>query len=340
MELCIISLQITENSPENSLTWHHCTNRRPNLGNELIMNQRLAIVVPVLNGGDVWRRAANALKEQQPKPDLILVIDSGSNDGSAEIATEYGFQLKSIDKKDFDHGGTRQMAADSLDQYDIIVYATQDAVMASPDAVSQLVAAFDDPDVGMAYGRQLPRKEADPIEAHARLFNYPSTSDTRTIDDIPRLGIKAAFSSNSFAAYRTSALSSVGGFPVRLIMSEDMVVTAKALIKGWKVAYVATACAYHSHGYTLAEEFRRYFDIGAFHQDQSWLIETFGKPEGEGGRFVRSEFKFLLRKAPWLIPSAILRTLAKYFGYKLGQKSTSVPRAMKLKISMHKGFWK
>lgn len=304
------------------------------------MNQKVAIVVPVLNGGDVWRLAADALKQQQPRPDLILVIDSGSKDGSAEIAIEQGFALKRIDKKEFDHGGTRQMAADSLDQYDIIVYATQDAVMASPDSVSQLVAAFDDPEVGMAYGRQLPRKGADAIEAHARLFNYPSSSDIRTREDIPRLGIKAAFSSNSFAAYRTSALSSVGGFPIRLIMSEDMVVTARALMNGWKVAYVAQACAYHSHGYTLAEEFRRYFDIGAFHRDQSWLVETFGKPEGEGGRFVRSEIRFLLNNAPWLLPSALLRTFAKYFGYKLGRQSAAIPHSMKLKISMNKGFWK
>ena len=300
---------------------------------------RVAVVIPVLNGGEIWREAARALHEQDPRPDTVLVIDSGSSDGSERLAERYGFDLLQIDKADFDHGGTRQMAVERLQDHDQIVFLTQDAVMASTDAIGKLVAAFDDPAVGVAYGRQLPRKGADPIEAHARLFNYPAQSNVRTLADVSRLGIKAAFTSNSFAAYRSLALGAVGGFPARLILSEDMVATARLLLQDWSVAYVAEACAFHSHGYRIPEEFRRYFDIGVLHQDQSWLLEQFGKPEGEGGRYVLSEFNYLLRRAPWLLPSAFIRTLAKYLGYKLGQKSASLPASVKPKLSMNSRFW-
>ena len=43
--------------------------------------------------------------------------------------------------------------------------------------------------------------------------------------------MKTAFNSNSFAAYRRKALKDVGGFPINTILSEDMYVTAKMLLK-------------------------------------------------------------------------------------------------------------
>ena len=89
----------------------------------------------------------------------------------------------------------------------------------------------------------------------------------------------------------------------------------------------------------MTQEFQRYFDIGVFHARESWLLESFGKPEGEGGRFVRSELRYLGRHAPWLIPSALLRTILKYSGYRLGRMEQRLPLWLKRRCSMHKGFW-
>ena len=299
----------------------------------------VAVIIPTLNGGEVWLRCLDALRQQVPQPDCVMIVDSGSSDDTDKAAVEAGFELVRIAKGTFDHGGTRQMAAERLAAFDVLVYLTQDAVLASPNALARLVASFSDPKVGTAYGRQLPRQGSAAIEAHARLFNYPPQSNTRTLAAKAHMGIKAAFTSNSFAAYRTEALSAVGGFPTSLILGEDMVVAARMLQAGWAVAYVAEAQVWHSHGYTLLQEFKRYFDIGVMHQDQAWILRDFGKPEGEGGRFVRSEIAYLLRHAPWLLPSAFIRTLAKYLGYKLGQHSSSLALPIKRKLSMHQGFW-
>ena len=301
--------------------------------------QKVAVIIPALNGGKVWLSCLNALRQQVPRPDRVVVVDSGSTDGTDKAAEETGYELIRIAKGTFDHGGTRQMAAERLVAFDVLVYLTQDAVLASPDALAQLVAPFADPQVGTTYGRQLPRLASGAIEAHARLFNYPPQSNMRTLADKAHMGIKAAFTSNSFAAYRTTALAAVGGFPTSLILGEDMVVAARMLQAGWAVAYVAEAQVWHSHGYSLLQEFKRYFDIGVMHQDQAWILRDFGKPEGEGGRFVRSEFACLKDHAPWLLPSAFVRTMAKYLGYKLGQHSSSLPLSIKRKLSMHRSFW-
>lgn len=114
---------------------------------------------------------------------------------------------------------------------------------------------------------------------------------------------------------------------------------ARLLLAGKSIRYQADACVYHSHDYTPIEEFQRYFDIGVFHAREHWLLNAFGGPNGEGLRFVKSELKFLLRRAPWLIPSALVRTGLKLAGYRLGRSESHLPQKLKKHLSMFKTYW-
>ncbi|MDW7643561.1 MAG: glycosyltransferase family 2 protein [Desulfuromonadales bacterium] len=281
----------------------------------------------------------DALKSQKCILTDFLIFDSNSSDGTRELLNSIGISFYSLLSQSFDHGTTRQLANTLCHDSDIIVYMTQDAILANSHALERLITAFDDPTVGAAYGRQLPRKSANPIEAHARLFNYPPESRKKTVDDIPSMGIKTAFISNSFAAYRRSALNAIGGFPDHCIVSEDTYVAAKMLLAGWKIAYCAEAQVNHSHNYSYWQEFQRYFDIGVFHARQPWVRQSFGGAEGEGGRFLRSEISFLLTNAPLFLPSAFLRTAIKYLGFRSGVLERLLPAGVKRFISMQKTFW-
>jgi rhamnosyltransferase len=300
---------------------------------------RCALVIPTLNAGLTWNKWLEAYNAQTLKPQFTLVIDSASTDQTPEMAAQAGFKVHRIERKEFDHAATRQLGADLVPEAEILIYMTQDAVLANPRALERLVAAFVDPKVGVAYGRQLPYPEAGPISTHARLFNYPEASEVRTKADIPSRGFRAAFCSDSFACYRRTALEEVSGFPKNIIFGEDSFVAAKMLLADWKVAYVAEAQVYHSHDYTLAQEFRRYFDIGVFHAQVPWLLEQFGRAEGEGIKFLRSEIGYLSKNAPQKIPSALLRTLLKYTAYRLGRLENRLPSALKLRFSMNRGHF-
>jgi rhamnosyltransferase len=291
------------------------------------------------NAYPMAHKFVKALDSQQYKADSILVIDSDSDDGSTAIFREAGADIHVISRSSFNHGATRQLAVDLSRDAEIIIFMTQDAILAHSDSLRNLLACFADENIGVAYGRQLPNEDASPIAAHAREFNYPKYSQSKSVDDACVLGIKTAFTSNSFAAYRRSALTSVGGFPSDAILSEDMYVAAKMLIAGWKIVYSSEACVYHSHNYSIMQEFSRYFDQGVFHSRESWIREAFGNAEGEGKKFVISELKYLLRSSPWRIPSAMLRTLCKYLGYNLGFNEQRLPLVIKAKMSMNKGFW-
>jgi rhamnosyltransferase len=300
---------------------------------------KVGLIVPTLNAGRLWESWLKAFERQTRKPDYLLVIDSSSSDDTVALACAHGFDVQVIAKSEFNHGGTRQFGVNSLPEVNIIVFLAQDALLAKPDAIERLLAEFVDQRVGEAYGRQLPHRDAGPIAAHARLFNYPAESQLRGIEDRARFGIKSVFISNSFAAYRRNALMQVGGFPADTIMNEDTYVAGRMVVSGWKIAYCADAQVFHSHDYGFLDEFKRYFDIGVFHTHALWLQQIFGEASGDGLRFVVSEMRYLIKYSPWLIPSAMLRTGLKWLGFKLGGLHRGLPRVILKCFSLHKSYW-
>jgi rhamnosyltransferase len=296
------------------------------------------ILVPTLNAALDWSRFTSSLLEAV-LPEHVLILDSSSTDGTPELARAAGLRVHIIAREEFNHGGTRQLGIEILSGAEILVFLTQDAVLANSQAIAVLLESFADPNVAAAFGRQLPRPGATPIEAHARFFNYPPQSSVRTLASREQMGIKSIFISNSFAAYRREALLAVGGFPKNVIFGEDTIVAARLLHSGWKIAYVAEAQVYHSHSYTWTQDFKRYFDIGVLHVRENWILQEFGDAGGEGARFVRSELRYLWPQHWWLIPSALIRTALKLLGYRLGKIENRFSLGLKRKLSMHARFW-
>ncbi|ACX83063.1 N-glycosyltransferase [Aggregatibacter actinomycetemcomitans] len=299
------------------------------------------LCVPTYNADQQWQDWIATYQQQTRKADEVIVVDSSSSDQTVKWAEEAGFSVHSIPQMEFNHGGTRNQAVKFAKSFaDIVVFMTQDAILASPDSLANLLAPFADPEVATVYGKQLPHANSTPVAAHARYFNYPAQSKLKSKEDIPSLGIKTAFMSNSFAAYRRSVFEELGGFPDNTILAEDMYLTAKMVLAGYKVAYCAEATVFHSHNYTLRQELQRYFDTGVFQQEQGWIQQTFGKMASEGKKFVLSELKFLVKNAPHLLPKALLLTFAKWIGFQLGYHYQKLPYAWCKALSMHKGYWK
>jgi rhamnosyltransferase len=299
-------------------------------------NRKTAVIIPTLNGGEKFQLLMQSIVGQKLTPYRKIVIDSGSTDETVDIAFKYGCEVIKIDKKDFDHGSTRQMGVRLADDADILVFLTQDAILADENALSILVACFADSKVGVAYGRQLPHAETGPIGSFARIINYPDKSLLKTMADKNRLGIKTPFLSNSFAAYRRNCLNAAGGFPSKIILCEDTYVAANMLLAGWKICYCAQALVYHAHDYNLWQEFHRYYAIGRFHAREAWIRRTFGEAEGEGLRFVLSEMRYLWKTGnPHLLPSAWVRTVLKYIGFRLGLMEQKIPKWLKTYLTTH-----
>ena len=295
------------------------------------------LVIPTLNAGPWLDRLLPAIAAQTVAPSRFLVLDSESTDDTVERLTSVGAVVQTVPRGQFDHGGTRQLGVEALRDLPLLIFLTQDAIPADAHAFEQILSVFSDEKVALAYGRQLPRPGAAAIEAHARRYNYPEVGSIATRDDLTTAGIRAAFCSNSFSAYRTDVLMAMGGFPHNCIFGEDMIVALTMMEAGWSKAYVASAHVYHSHRYTISQEFRRNFDIGAMHQING--VSRLGKTNGEGFRFVKSELFYLIKQHPLLIPAALARTASKLTGYFIGSKYKFMPNSVRRNIGLNKNYW-
>ncbi|PJF43332.1 MAG: glycosyl transferase family 2 [Phototrophicales bacterium] len=298
----------------------------------------VSVIIPTYCASRYLEPLIHALRTQTCPPDEIIIIDSSSSDGTAEQARALGCQVMIIPKHEFNHGGTRNRAAKAA-KGDILVFMTQDALPTDEHFISRLIQPIVEGVASAAYARQTTPEDANPLEAFARQFNYPLQSHTKSRADIRRLGVKAYFFSDAASAIRRDIFWAVGGFADWVVVNEDMILCARLLQADHVIAYVAEAAVFHAHNYTLAQTFRRYFDIGVFmHQSREILIGA--KSGGEGMRFARQQFQHLWQQRKYgAATRSILESGLKWVAFQIGKRSEYLPRRLNRYLSAQKAYW-
>ena len=302
---------------------------------------KVDVIIPTYKPGKEFQELIHRLQKQTYPIHRIIVINTQTGVFPTELESEpYQIEVTHIRPEDFDHGGTRNMGA-SISQADIVLYMTQDAVPEDERLIETFANVFEKhPEIGIAYGRQLPREDCNVIERYTRRFNYPEKSRIKSKVDLPQLGIKTFFCSDVCAAYRRNYLLSAGGFEDPTIFNEDMIFAGKRIMAGDRVAYVADAKVIHSHNYTGNQQFHRNFDLAV---SQAQHIEVFeGVPsEGEGIRMVKATAKYLIRSGqPLKIWNLVYQSGCKYIGYFLGKRYEKLPKWVVLKCTSSIKYWK
>lgn len=255
----------------------------------------ISIIIPTLNAEHEIEALLIALDRQSIQPNEILVVDSASEDKTIELVQKHKrVRLLEIDRQDFNHGTTRDMALNESSG-DFVCFLTQDAVPVSDDYLKRLVAPMvEDSNIALVSGRNLPKANAHRFEQLVRDFNYPDTPSVRSKDDLKKYGIKTFFASDTCSAYRRTAYLECGGFD-HVNTNEDMLMAAKFIASGMKVAYEPRAEVYHSHNLTPSQQFARNRAVGFFletHADDLMQASEIG----EGGRLVKAVSSQLLRE--------------------------------------------
>ncbi|MBN2589761.1 MAG: glycosyltransferase family 2 protein [Sedimentisphaerales bacterium] len=299
-----------------------------------------SIIIPTYNASKHLPSLLKSLQLQTIKDYELIIIDSSSTDNTIEIADSYNACVIKIDKENFDHGSTRTIAAKKA-QGEIIIFLSQDAILCDENSIEYITTPFNkDEQIAAVFGRQLPDKDASIFAQHLRLFNYSENSYVSELSDKEKHGLRTIFFSNSFSAFKKTTLEEIGFFKEGLIFGEDTYTAAKLLMNNKKIAYASSAKVYHSHNYTISQDFRRYFDMGVFHQKENWLLKEFGKAEGQGMKYIKSEFAFIKKnKRLYLLPEFVVRIFAKYLGYKMGRYYNVWPKSLNKKMSLNRSWW-
>jgi len=255
---------------------------------------KTTVIIPTLNAEKELPDLLAALHAQKHAVDELIVVDSASDDRTAEICrADPAVALIPIERKDFDHGKTRDMAL-RRSSGDVVVFLTQDALPADENLLTNLIAPLSEDGVAVSAGRQLPKKDATRMERLVRAFNYPAESYIRSKADLPRMGIKTFFCSDVCAAYNRSVYLELGGFDYPIKTNEDMFFAARVINAGYRIAYAADALVYHSHNFTLKEQYARNY-IQGYEIERHREALNNAAQESEGMKLVKYVSKDLLR---------------------------------------------
>jgi rhamnosyltransferase len=268
----------------------------------------------------------------------VIVIDSGSQDRTVEIASSYPVRLVGIRPEEFHHGRTRNLGA-TLASGEYLVYLSADALPANDIWLGSLLQPFANPSVGAVYGRQLPNPDATPERAFFMGHRY---GNDRVVKSGPPI------TGNKYRHYQFSTVNCVirrdvwerTTFPEDLNAYEDFVIATRIIGLGYSIVYEPAAAVFHSHNYTVAYSFRQYFDVGVLYNRISmWDTKQKSGLRSDGIRYLLEEMRYLAkRKALHRCPYVLIYEAARYAGILLGRNERRLPTFVKKRISSHHLF--
>ena len=298
----------------------------------------ISVVIPVKNGGGDLDRCLSGIAAQQVEEDLeVVVVDSGSTDGSPDRARAAGAVVHEIPPEEFGHGRTRNLGV-SIAHGDLVAFTSQDAVADDERWLASLAAAArSGPTVAGAYGRQLPHSDARPPEQFFLDFLYGPTPRVQRLGAGAELTFEATLFSNVNAAVPRPLLER---YPFRddLTMSEDQEWSRRVLREGYSLVYEPLAAVRHSHAYTIGSAFQRFFDSGvSAHHAYVEGNSSRAALRRAGSRYARQELAWLWRSGyrRW-IPYTAVYELAKFTGLQLGLRHERLPRAVRRRLSSYR----
>jgi rhamnosyltransferase len=213
---------------------------------------RVSVVVPVRNDKAGIVACLAAIQSQTVRPHEIIVIDSGSTDGTAEAASQFAsVRLVRIDPGQFNHGTTRNLGV-SLAAGDYVLLTVQDARPVHDNWIESLLAGFVDEDVAAVCGHQAVerRRDTNPVEWYRpysqpaiKTYRFKSAKDFESAS--PEERGSACGWDNVTAMYRRDVLLKV---PFRkVVFGEDLLFAVDAYKAGYALAFNPAAVVWHYH---------------------------------------------------------------------------------------------
>jgi O-antigen biosynthesis protein len=230
---------------------------------------KASVVVLTKNPGEIFKRVLPAIRAQiTPWEFEIMVVDSGSTDGTIEFVQQYAdVRLIQIESSEFGHGKTRNFAV-SQSRGEFAAMLTHDAMPADEYWLDNLIKPFmQDSKVAGVFGRHKAYPEHSSytqrdMQVHFDGFlQWPAIMGMEDPERYKRdQGYQQLlhFFSDNNACLRKSVWKKIPYPDVNF--AEDQL-WAKAIIEsGYKRAYANDAAVFHSHDYSVKDTFRRSFD--------------------------------------------------------------------------------
>lgn len=224
-----------------------------------VMKIKIAIVVPNWNGKDTLGDCLDSLLNQS-YPAKIIVVENGSTDGSAEFLKENYPTVTTLPQpKNLGFaGGVNVGIRYSLEQkYNAIALFNNDAV-ADKEWLKHLVSELDSHSEAGIVTCKLLKSDKKHIDSTGDLYTtwglpYPRGRDETKLDKYDD-SVEVFGASGGASLYRASMLKEIGLFDEDFFAYyEDVDISFRAQLAGWKVRYTPKSVAYHQQGLTSSK---------------------------------------------------------------------------------------
>ncbi|TFG49655.1 MAG: glycosyltransferase family 2 protein [Anaerolineales bacterium] len=207
----------------------------------------ISIVIRAFNEEKHIGKLLTGIERQSLLSKEIVVVDSGSTDGTLEIVKQHGARIVKIDSSEFTFGRSLNRGIEAADgQFIIIISAHCYPVF--PDWLEQLLKPFDDPRVAVSYGKQR-GAETNHFSEHQYFRTY--------FPDISQPDQGQPYTHNANAAIRKS-LWVEHSYNEEITGLEDLAWSSWAKEQGYSIAYVSEAEIIHIHDETIKQVNNRY----------------------------------------------------------------------------------
>ena len=208
---------------------------------------KTSIVIRSYNEDEHIERLLLGISSQSVRPHEVILVDSGSTDGTIEIARRYGTKIVSIAKEEFTFGRALNLGCATASG-DILVFASAHVYPTFDTWLSLLTKPFSNNKVVLSYGRQRGalRNKFSEHQIFAQWFPEESV--------VPQ---KTYFCNNANCAIRRSAWE-VQPYDESLTGLEDLAWAKEAQARGGLIAYIADAEIVHVHDETWEQVQNRY----------------------------------------------------------------------------------
>ena len=209
----------------------------------------VSIIMRSFNEGWALRETLPALATQNYPHWELIVIDSGSTDGSLQLLRQ-AKPRHLIEIRPCDYNPSRVMNHGmELARSDYGIFLNADATPQGPDWLGPLVAALHDPQTAAVFGRQIPRPGCRAVYAHdyERCFGQ---------------GRASARWEHFFSMVSSGLRKDIWakrGFLEQMQYSEDDEYTRWCRAQGYRVGYCPDSVVMHSHNYTPQQAYKRSF---------------------------------------------------------------------------------
>jgi rhamnosyltransferase len=223
---------------------------------------QISVVIPVYNGIKTLPDLINGIRHQTIFNELeVVVMDSGSDDGSIEYLARFNFvRIWHIDKNDFNHGTTRNLAVKNcLGKF--IFMTVQDAWTIDDRLLEKMLFHFKNEKVHAVCGHQIVPHDVD--KNPHEWFRPRDKPSFKLIsfkhEEFKKLSPKELRSNcgwdNVISIYRKKSLLEL---PFEeIIFGEDMLWAKMALENGWAIVYDSSCIINHYHYSFLDYTYKR-----------------------------------------------------------------------------------